>query len=49
MAKNGNNVNTVGTKGEPVKSGDIMNQHKRMAMGLPIEPVSKMPVKKTPA
>jgi hypothetical protein len=40
---------TVGTKGATVKSGDIINQHKRMAMGLPIEPMSKMPVKKTPA
>lgn len=44
MAKNDTNP-----KGAPVKSGDIMNQHKRMAMGLPIEPVSKSPVKKTPA
>jgi hypothetical protein len=30
-------------KGAPVKGGDIINQHKRMAMGLPIEPVSKAP------
>lgn len=46
MAKKGD---TVGTKGEPAKPSDIINQHKRMAMGMPIEPMSKMPVKKTPA
>ena len=40
---------TVGTKGVEVKSSDIISQHKRMAMGLPIEPVSKAPTKKTPA
>jgi hypothetical protein len=39
---------TAGKKA-PVGSGDIINQHKRMAMGLPIEPVSKAPTKKTPA
>mgnify|MGYP003655582134 CR=1 FL=1 len=44
MAKNDSNP-----KGAPVKGGDIINQHKRMAMGLPIEPMSKAPTKKTPA
>ena len=44
MAKNDSNPKGVG-----VKDGDIINQHKRMAMGLPIEPVSKAPTKKTPA
>jgi hypothetical protein len=44
MAKNDSNPKGVG-----VKPSDIINQHKRMAMGLPTEPMSKASTKKTPA
>ena len=36
-------------KGNELKASDIIRQHKRMAMGMPVEPVSKAPTKKTPA
>jgi len=44
MIKNDSNP-----KGAAVKPGDIINQHKRMAMGLSTAPVSKAATKKTAA
>lgn len=46
MAKNDS---VFPAKGNEPKASDIISQHKRMAMGLPVEPVSKAPTKKTPA